>query len=137
VEETSEEVEEWLDEILGCMVWNEKDLVQISMRTANMHLGLMTNAISLKIPFDNNSRRRKNELSIIRTFLKNLILPLTLPNIDCSQLIKQAHHFFIQRQHLWWKDHSGHHQLVVLEPNHLCILHKGHNKLGHKGLYST
>jgi hypothetical protein len=77
-EETSEEVEEWLDKVLGCMVWNEKDLVQISRRTAYMHLVLTTNDTPLETPANDNSHQRENELSMIRTFLENLTLPLTL-----------------------------------------------------------
>jgi len=84
VEGKSKEVEEWLDEVLGCMVWNEKDLAQISRRTANTHLALTTNATPLEIPSNDNSRQCENELSMIRTFLKNLTLPLTLSNVDHS-----------------------------------------------------
>jgi hypothetical protein len=67
MEETSEEVEEWLDEVLGCMIWNEKDLAQISVGTASTHLALTTNAIPLKIPSDDTSHQCENELLIIRT----------------------------------------------------------------------
>jgi hypothetical protein len=102
-----------------------------------MHLVLTTNATPLKTPSDDNSRQHENELSMIRTFLENLTLPLTLSNVDHSQIIKQARHFFLQGRRLWRKDHGGRHQLVVPKPDRLRILHEGHDKLGHKGLYST
>jgi hypothetical protein len=139
LEETSEDVEEWVDEILGCSLWVAKELDKEWTMNGALTLNTFTTATvpDLAIPSNNVSLQLDNDLHSISDFLKTLSFPASTPASDHARLRKQAYQFFMQGNCLWCKEPAGRHQLVVFLPNRLHILRDSHDKLGHKGFYST
>jgi hypothetical protein len=137
--ETSEDVEEWVDEILGCSVWVAKELDGEWEGTMNSVLSVSatTTTPDCVIPSDDTSLRLDIDLHSIQTFLETLSFPTSTPIPDHARLRKRAHQFFVQGHRLWRKESAGRHQLVLFHPDRLRILQETHDKLGHKGFYST
>jgi len=143
--EDSEEVDEWLDEILGCTVWIAHCLDNPTAPPLAVPLVLaaaQTDSPANKtpptaIPSDSSTAQRDRELQHIRTFLDTLTPPASLSNTSRTTFIKKAAQFFMRAGQLWRKDPTGHHQLVIFPPDRLRILAHAHDQLGHKGFYST
>lgn len=144
MDETSEEVEEWLEEVLGCMIWSEEDLAWVLISIATDKYLVLTAAeehrldvLDPQIPLDNDTRQRDLELQMIQEFLNTLSFPSTLSAADRIRLTKRARQFFVRGDRLWRKETTGRHQLIVFEKDRLRIMCEAHDKLGHKGFYST
>ena len=76
-------------------------------------------------------------LQDIQTFLEKLQLPKDLSWTQLTSFLWQASVYFMAGERLCQKQGSGQHQLVVNINNRFEILLRAHNKLGHKGIYST
>jgi hypothetical protein len=86
-DEQIEDIEEWIDEILSCMVWVEKDLEGIFKEIQeNSQLVLQTrdhpHDTTIEIPNDQLDQQRDEELQIIQTYLTNLEIPSTISSKD-------------------------------------------------------
>ena len=144
-EETTEEVEDWIDEVLGCKIWVLKGIEEgrISFQKEEGEgSALMLSASSETddeppISMDKKMKQCNNNLHNIKSFLNILSIPPTIPNSQHTQFIKCTLEFFVTGKGLWWKDSNGRHQLVLFAPNWLRTLKATHDKLSHKGIYST
>jgi hypothetical protein len=118
-EESVEEVEDWIDKVLGCMIWSKKDLEWTFPELKNDAVLTLhsANHPDHEIPPDNTSHQCNEELQTIHSFLDNLSFPLTLSDVERSWLTKHAHQFFMQGQCLWCKNPAGHYQLVLFGPD--------------------
>jgi hypothetical protein len=137
-----EDIEEWIDEILSCTVWVEKDLEGIFKEIKeNSQLVLQTrdhtHDTTIEIPNDQLDQQRDEELRIIQTYLTNLEIPSTISSKDRVRLVKNARRFFIKGNGLWRKELAGRQQLVIFGKDRLRILHEAHDSLGHRGFYAT
>jgi hypothetical protein len=113
LDESSEEVEEWLEEVLGCAVWMEQDLERIIEEIQKdarlvLHSANHPQDTTPEIPTDQLTQQRDDKLHIIQAYLTNLSFPPTISNNDRTRLIKHAHRFFIKGNHLWRKEVAGH-----------------------------
>ncbi|KIK32597.1 hypothetical protein CY34DRAFT_101126, partial [Suillus luteus UH-Slu-Lm8-n1] len=137
-DETTEDVEEWIDEILGCGVWIAKEVDEEWLAEAAPHALVLTSETcspSDEIPTSHSSLHLDNDLHMIQDYFKMLSFPSSTSSKDQTRLIKRARQFFLQGHRLWRKEPSGRHQLVIPTPDRLRILSETHDKLGHKGFY--
>ena len=141
-EEDSADVEEWIDETLGCGIW-------AAMDSHNGSLGMMMRAqvfastkassnTDLEIPpSDESSQKRDDDLRAIEHYLETLALPSGMSNSHRLRFLKRVAQFFVHHKRLWRRDPSGRHQLVVFQTDRIRILRETHDQLGHKGFYAT
>src|SRR6266403_2811424 len=79
-----------------------------------------------------------DELPNILKFLSNGKQPNGHTSEELDHLHRQAQNFFIYNNRLWQRHAQGQHQLVLLHPQQcLSVTRDAHDKLGHKGIYST
>jgi hypothetical protein len=136
-DETAEDVDEWVDEVLGCGIWMAKEIDEKWPSIPNATVLSSTSLTPINIPISDTSLRLDNDLHTIRTYLSTLTFPPSTPAKDQPRLIKRARQFLVQGQCLWRKEQTGRNQLVIFTPDRYHILHQTHDELGHKGFYST
>ena len=148
-EETEDEVEDWIDEVLGCTVWISKELEEGRIglgsqkgegREGAFVLSAATSEMKDNepaIPMCNKTVQRNKELLNIYTFLDTLAIPPHISDTLHSQFIKRASEFFSKGGRLWRKDLNSHHQLILFTPDRLRILQSTNDELGHKCFYAT
>ncbi len=61
----------------------------------------------------------------------------SLPADALTRFISRASRFTIAEGRLWRRQHSGRHQLYARPSSRYALVRDTHDKLGHKGLYST
>lgn len=128
-----------MDEILESGIWAAKELDSEWKGGTNTTLiltGTFQNA-ELSIPSNDTSVRLDNDLLTIKTYLKTLSLPSSIPDTQQLHFHKRALQFFIRGNRLWRKEGMGRHQLVIFGQERSRILRETHDQLGHKGFYST
>jgi hypothetical protein len=140
-EETSDDVEEWLDELLSCALWVAKDLdegyLEVMSRATVLHIAETTHTSDLDIPANDASRARDDELLNIKAYLESFQLPSSISQAQRNRILKQAPQFFVRGSRLWRKDMAGRHQIVLFGQDCVRTLRETHDRLGHKGFYST
>ena len=109
-EEGEEEVEEWIDEVLGCGLWvaggltdgrsggrveNCEGVSVFSIRKGER------NGTDIKLPTDDNARKCDDDLQLISQYLQTLAFPSHITDKQRTQLIQCARHFFICGNTLW------------------------------------
>jgi hypothetical protein len=139
--ETSEDVEEWLDDVLGCSAWVGEDPALVydeTMETRSILTIAQTQTPpDLQIPVDTHTTRRDQELLAIHSYLQTLVIPSDIPPSLRPRFVKRSFKFFLHNEHLWRKNPSQQHQLVILPSDRNRILQQTHDQLGHKGIYAT
>ena len=88
------------------------------------------------LPATDKAHSLDEELLKIQEFLSNF------PNGNTSEvtdrLRQRARNFFVHDNRLWRRHAQGRHQLVLIPPQQrLSVTCDAHDKLGHKGFYST
>jgi hypothetical protein len=110
-EEGSEDVEDWIDEILGCGLWVAKDLDRGHLKMMSRATVLFNTETSLtsdlNIPSNDASRARDKELRVLKDYLTTLAFTPDIPTSQCPRILKQAHQFFARGNRLWCKDSAG------------------------------
>jgi len=133
-EEGVEEVEEWVDEVIGCGIWvaswleggGETLVLAVGKRRVGgedvtlerkgkgdrssgwkefMQLGIK----------DEGTKKREAELREIRRFLETLKVPEKLTGKDKQRFLQHTGKFFLQGGKMWWREHQGRHQQVIEE----------------------
>ena len=65
-------------------------------------------------------------------------LPSNLDDHAMAQLLWMAARFVILSDQLWRRQSQGRHQLYIPSPpQRMSLIQDAHDKLGHKGFYST
>jgi hypothetical protein len=140
-DEDSADVEDWVDEILGCGLWVAKDLGRGPLEMMSRATVLFNTDTSLTsdlvLPLDDASRLKDEELRIVQTYLETLVTPADISDTLRTRILKRAGSFFISGKHLWRKEPTGRHQIVLFDTDRLRILQETHDHLGHKGFYPT
>ena len=85
----------------------------------------------------NKANKADAEIELIRQYLLSQRAPPNLPANALTRFISRAHHFLIAGGCLWRRQHHGHHQLYAHLSIRYALVHDAHDKLGHKGFYST
>ncbi|KAG2737431.1 hypothetical protein P692DRAFT_20761797, partial [Suillus brevipes Sb2] len=138
-EETSEDIEEWIDELLGCGLWVAHDLgtggLDMMSRATVLQLAETSHISDLDPPSDDASRGRDEELRILSIYLDTLAFPTDTSTTQRLRILKQAPRFFSRGNRLWRKDTAGRHQIVLFGQDRIRILRETHDRLGHKGFY--
>jgi hypothetical protein len=140
LEETSEDVEEWIDEILECGIWTAKEFDNEQSPSHNAFVYKAENIAHRPdpdIPSMETSLHLNNELHAIQNYLETFTFPPNIPSTSHHRLCKHALQFFIQGHQLWRKEPNGHHQLILFNSDRLRMMQEAHDLLGHKGFYST
>ncbi|KAJ3554121.1 hypothetical protein NP233_g12490 [Leucocoprinus birnbaumii] len=150
-EELEEEAENWVDEVLGCNIWAAEvgaelqgnGLVLDVVRQGEDDRDVILESEGkeggvTETPRDKATKLKDLDLIKIRNFLESLKMPEGLTEKARQSFVKHASKFFISGNKLWRKDYSGRHKVVVVDPQeHYHLLIESHDRLGHKGFYST
>jgi len=91
----------------------------------------------IKFPANDNASKADAEIDRIRQYLLSRRTPSDLPANALTRFISRAQRFLIAGGRLWRRQHSGRHQLYVRPSVRHALVHDAHDKLGHKGFYST
>jgi hypothetical protein len=112
-DEDSTDVEDWIDEILSCVLWVAKELDGECLGKMScaqvLHSAGEAHNSDLDIPSNNASQLHDRELQDIQTYLKSLTVPIHTPEMYHVHLLKWANQFFLSGEHLWHKDPAGPH----------------------------
>ena len=137
LDEMVDDVEEWLDEVLGCTIWIMQGFTEGTISPLALTAAFTTPDHTLALPVDDHTTQRDIELTHIREFLQTLSISTDIPDSARPQFLKRAAQFFLRANQLWHKGPAGRHQIVLFSSDRLHILCSIHDKLGHKGLYPT
>ena len=137
VDETPEEIEDWLDDVVSCGVWIANTVQQEgSCLVLKVMMGNEDTEMP-DIPTKQATFDKYTQLQQIRTLLEDLQLPDGLSEKQRTTFLRQASRFFVKNGKLCRKNDSGRHQLVATIEDRLTILQRTHDNLGHKGIYAT
>jgi hypothetical protein len=138
IEETPEEIENWLDDVVSCGIWMA-NTVQQEDRCFVLKVAVRSEDAKeiIDIPMMQATSDKFKQLQQIRALLEDLRFPVNLSQKQRGTFLRQASRFFIKEGKLCRKIDSGRHQLVVTVGDRLKILQRTHDNLGHKGIYAT
>ena len=138
--------EEWVDNMLSLGIWldtwkeyrsaHPSGTTQIFQATEG---GVSTPCEELTFPPPSDkARARDSELPEVLRFLTEGKLPNRQDTTDLNCLHQRSRQFFLHDKQLWWQHAQGWHQLVIM-PGPQChlVTCEAHDKLRHKGFYST
>ena len=83
------------------------------------------------IPRSATVTQADEKLAMIHEWLTFLEQPEGLTDQDYTALIRQAMHFFLDKQILWKRDPQGVHKRVLYRPRCIEAIHAGHDNTGH------
>jgi hypothetical protein len=136
--------EEWIDDILSLSLWldtwdeqrpHSAETAKFFQATKSVHTPCNTLTFP---PSTDRACALDDELPTILDFLRHSKQPNehTSEELDC--LHQRARNFFAHDNQLWRRNNQGRHQLVLQDlQQRLSITHDAHDRLGHKGFYST
>ena len=81
--------------------------------------------------------KAEDELLLIHEYLQCPCAPAHLHSEALTRFFRRAARFTLANDQLWRLQHDGRHQLYVAPPLHLSLIRDAHDRLGHKGHYST
>jgi hypothetical protein len=94
-DESSDDIEEWIDEILSCGLWVANDLgsgyLEVMTHTTVLQFAETPHLSDLDIPSNDASHSCDEELQILRTYLKTLAFSAGASTTQRSHILKQAH----------------------------------------------
>ena len=90
-----------------------------------------------KIPRSKEAVLGDNKLIEVQCFLENRQVKLSDSVKDIKEFTKYASEFFVLDDKLWWKDCHRRHKIVIPKEKGLDLVRQAHNKLGHKGIFTT
>jgi hypothetical protein len=136
--------EEWVDDILSLGLWldtwNERrarsaGTTKVFQTTESV--STPRDALTFPPPTD-KGRALDDELPSILEFLSHNERPNGHTSDELDRLHRRARSFFVHDNRLWRHHAQGRHQLVLVQPQQrLQVTRDAHDKLGHKGFYST
>jgi len=91
----------------------------------------------IKFLANDNASKANAEIDRIRQYLLLRHTPSDLPANALTCFISRAQRFLITGGQLWRRQHSGQHQLYMQPSVRHTLVCDAHDKLGHKGFYST
>ncbi|KAJ8583997.1 hypothetical protein M405DRAFT_866583 [Rhizopogon salebrosus TDB-379] len=116
-EEDSQDIEDWIDEVLGCGIWAAMDsrngcqgMMTGTQVFTSMEAGLSTD-LEITIPSDEASQQHDNDLRVIQCYLETLTLPSGMSLSRRTRFLKRVAQFFVHGKRLWRRNASGRHHL--------------------------
>jgi hypothetical protein len=88
-------------------------------------------------PADDKTANMDYELDRIRQYLASQQPPLDLSGSTLTRFINKTRRFLLLGGRLWRWQRQGRHQLYIDPPLRFPIVSDAHDKMGHKGFYST
>ena len=137
--------EEWVDDILSLSIWlntwNECCLAHLNGTTkvfqATEGVGTLCSELTFPPP-SAKACAQDSELPKIYGFLANGKQLNRQHTTEPDYLHSQSWPFFMHDKWLWRWNAQGHHQLIIMQgPQRYTVMQDTHDKLGHKGFYST
>ena len=135
--------EEWVDDILSLGIWldtwNERRTHTTRTARVFQTTGVSSPSDELTFPPPADRIRALNdELPAILELLSLGAQPSSQTPEELERLRQRARNFFVHDDRLWRCHTQGRHQLVLIHPQQrLQVTREAHDKLGHKGFYST
>jgi hypothetical protein len=137
--------EEWVDEVLSLGLWldtwNEH---RPTHRTGTAKVFQATEGVSTLCdeltfpPASDKACARDSELPGILRYLADGKRPKGQHTAELDYLHRCSRPFFMHDKRLWRWHAQGRHQLVIMQgPQRYTVTREAHDKLGHKGFYST
>ena len=138
--------EEWVDDVLALGVWldtwNEHrsaypgSTVKVFQATEGVRTP-SGDELTFPLPSE-RARTRDNELPEIYRFLADGRRPNGRHTSKLDRLHQRSRQFFMHDKRLWQRHAQGRHQLIIMQgPQRFTVTRNAHDKLGHKGFYST
>ena len=137
--------EEWVDDVLSLGLWldtwterrtNAADTTKI-FQTTGRHVSIVHDELTFPPPSD-KMRALDNKLPEVLKFLKHNRQPDGQTSNELDHLHRLTRNLFIHDDRLWRRNAQGRHQLVLMHSQQrLQVTREAHDKLGHKGFYST
>jgi hypothetical protein len=111
--------------------------LQANRRPSRPRVSTPCNALTFP-PSTDRARTLDDELPAILDFLGHGKQPNEHTSEELDHLHRRARNFFTHDNRLWRCDNQGRHQLVLQDlQQRLSVTRDAHNRLGHKGFYST
>jgi hypothetical protein len=137
--------EEWVDEVLSLGLWldtwNEH---RPTHRTGTAKVFQATEGVSTLCdeltfpPASDKACAHDSELPGILRYLADGKRPKGQHTAELDYLHRRSWPFFMHDKRLWRWHAQGRHQLVIMQgPQRYTVTREAHDKLGHKGFYST
>ena len=144
-DDDEDDPEEWVDDNLVLGLWLDTWIEQRAHSTRTTKVFQATEGSSATSddaltfpPLTGKARWPDDELSGILDFLRHNKQPNGLTSDELDRLHRRARNFFIYDNRLWRRDAQGRHQLVIQHlQQRVSVTRDAHDKLGHKGFYST
>ena len=141
VDETPQEIDEWLDDVVSCGIWIADTVQQevhcLVLKIVKGRAEAIDDNKTPEIPTKQETLDKFTRLREIHTFLETLQPPKDLSQSQLTSFLRQASGYFVTEGKLCRKQGSGRHQLVMNIGDRFDILYRAHDKQGHKGIYST
>jgi len=83
------------------------------------------------------ANKAEDDLADIQRYLISRCTPPDLSSNALTRFISRTRRFLISGGRLWRRQADGRHQLYASYLQHYALVRDAHNKLGHKGFYST
>jgi len=137
--------EEWVDDMLSLGIWLDTWDKQCSVRSngtakvfqATEGVGAPSDELTFP-PSSERARARDSELPGILKFLTNGKRPDSHTTEELDRMRQRSWQFFMYDGRLWKRHTQGRHQLVITQGSQRqSVTRDAHDKLGHKGFYST
>ena len=121
-------------------ITNNNNYTDNNSNNSNNHSILdLDNDDSIPARFSTSDKANKADAEIkqIRQYLLSRRAPPDLPADALTRFISRAHRFLIAGGRLWRRQHGSRHQLYARPSMRYALVRDAHDKLGHKGFYST
>ena len=140
--------EEWIDKMLGLSIWATTSSATHSLiflsptpvvsvfGTGVDHLVIDLADNPLEFPPSSKSRDIEAEMMNIQHYLETLKKPTNVDG-DWEKFLRKTRRYFLLDGQLWQCNSTGHDQLFLTPSQRFSTIHKAHDGLGHKGIYST
>jgi hypothetical protein len=120
----SEEVEDWMEEKLAFLYFDQKETFScLAQQESDQET----------IPTSKKTEKEFDDLKEIKEFLTRLQFSNGLSEADRERLGRKIPRFFLKDGKLYRKHADGRHQRVIEKRDRLKILEAVHDELGHKG----
>jgi Integrase zinc binding domain len=136
--------EEWIDTTLSLGVWVSTWLVFSPLQLGNLPtLSLVlsakpsVNTTLATFPVSDQSSKADEDISQIQDYLTTLKLPSNLSEDALAKFLRKVKQFSLIDGQLWRNFSTGRPQMFIPPSERLFIVRDAHDRLGHKGIYST
>jgi hypothetical protein len=141
-EDEEDDPEEWIDNALSLGLWTNTWLGTQTPRPGSTSVWTINTSSTppddaTRFPINDKARKANDEVQQIHQYLRTHQLPSGLKGKDAARFLAKIKRFCLLDGRLWRQQDHGRHQLYVDTSQRHDIVRDAHDKLGHKGFYST